>query len=501
MFTARATHSRASDPPYPLARFALRWARASAVVPLLCAAACASDDAGGGAGTGGAGAGGAGASGRAGSAGAAGAASGSSGGGGDAGAGGASAGAGRGGSAGAATGGGGGGGLSGGGNGGGGAAAGTSSSGAGSGGTAGAAGASGAGGGGRAGAGGSGGSELPPVSLTLLDEAVFFDGYASRFDEPLPAGVERLRNDLLTRKLSDAELDAMGNTLRVEVVIGALCDNYDRIGSVALAFVPKGEATYAPEDVERIEVGRYITPFMDMNREPDEVSYEFAADQLVPVLRDPELRAEFDLWFELELFGVPYAANEEVSGCADRSDVFRGTLMLHSDSSAPAPVFDELIPLAYKQAFNDYREGASDAIGTTRKTLEFELAAASSDAQLVLITSNHGANSGGEEYVRRDHFVYVDDELLLTYKPGRMSCEPFRMVNTQANGIYGPSPRSDSEWQSFSNWCPGDVIDTRIIPLGPLDAGSHEFVIDVPDAEFVGDEGNIPLSLYVQTRG
>jgi len=329
---------------------------------------------------------------------------------------------------------------------------------------------------------------------------VFYDGYASVVSQPVPAGVERLRNDLFTHKLTDQELGAIQNTLRVRVVIGALCDNYDRIGSVGLALVPKGGSTYDPDDVEHLEVGRYVTPFMDKNRQPDEVPYAFTAHNLVPVLHDPELRAAFDFWLELELFGVPYAANEEVSGCANRTDVFRGTVILDSGGSAAAPVFDELIPLAYKEPFNNYRQGASDMTGTTRKTVEFELGAASADTQLVLITSNHGANSGGEEYVRRDHFVYVDDQRKLTYKPGRTSCEPFRMYNTQANGIYGPSPQSDSSWQSFSNWCPGDVIDTRIIPLGPLDAGSHEFVIDVPDAEFVGDEGNFPLSLYVQSR-
>lgn len=172
------------------------------------------------------------------------------------------------------------------------------------------------------------------------------------------------------------------------------------------------------------------------------------------MLRDPELRAQFDFWFELEVFGVPYAANEEVSGCANRNDVFRGTLILDSDSSAAAPAFDELIPLAHREPFNNYRQGASDLVGTTRKTVEFELDAATADTQLVLITSNHGANSGGEEYVRRDHFVYVDDVRKLTYKPGRTSCEPFRTYNTQADGIYGQSVRSDSSWQSFSNWCP-----------------------------------------------
>ncbi|HWP07847.1 MAG TPA: peptide-N-glycosidase F-related protein [Polyangiaceae bacterium] len=364
---------------------------------------------------------------------------------------------------------------------------------------AGGAGLSGAGGRAAGGAGGSAGANAGPVSITVFEDAVFFDGYATVSNDPVPAGVVRLRNDLLTRKLTDAELDSIQNTLKVEVVIGALCDNYDRIGSVALAFVPKGQSKYAPDDVERIEVGRYITPFMDKNKKPDEVPYDFDADNLAPVLRDPELRAEFDLWLELELFGVPYAANDEVSGCANRSDVFRGSVTLASDSSAAAAAFNDLLPLTYKASFNNYERGATDMIGATKKTLEFTLAADTADTQLVLITSNHGANSGGEEYSRRDHFVSVDGEQVLKYKPGRTSCEPFRMFNTQANGIYGSSKRSDSDWQSFSNWCPGDVIDTRVIPLGALPAGKHSFVIEVPDAEFVGGEGNLPVSLYVQS--
>lgn len=346
---------------------------------------------------------------------------------------------------------------------------------------------------------GAGGTKSAPLSLTIFDEVVFYDAYANVVSDPVPAGVVRLRNDLFTRRLTPEELGVIQSTLRVRVVIGALCDNYDRIGSVALALVPKGLETYVADDVERIEVGRYITPFMDKNRQPDEVAYDFEADNLVPVLKDAALLARFDLWVELELFGVPYAANEEVAGCANRNDVFRGTLILDSDGSRAAPVFDELIPVAYKAPFNNYQAGASDTRGATRKTLEFVLDTETRDAQLVLITSNHGASSGGEEYVRRDHFVYVDGERKLEYKPGRKSCEPFRKVNTQGNGIYGTSPRSDSEWQSFSNWCPGDRIDTRVIPLGPMSAGSHEFVIDVPDAEFMGADGNFPLSLYVQS--
>jgi hypothetical protein len=340
----------------------------------------------------------------------------------------------------------------------------------------------------------------PATRLPIFDEVVFYDGYAMLVDEAVPAGTQRLRNDLVTRPVGADEVARLQQTLRAEVVIGALCDNYDRIGSVALALVPKGAATYVPEQVSRIELGRFITPFMNKNRQPDEVRYQLDISNLVPVLRDPDLWSQFDPWLELEVFGVPYAANEQVAGCAGRNDVFRGSLTLETDTSAPVQAFDELIPLAYRVAFNNYQEGATDEIGTTRKTIEFTLAAAAADAQLVLITSNHGANAGGEEYVRREHRVSVDGGLVLTYRPGRTSCEPFRAVNTQPNGIYGRAPMSDAEWQSFSNWCPGDVIDTRVIDLGPMAAGAHTFVIDVPEARFARADGNFPLSLYVQAR-
>jgi len=344
------------------------------------------------------------------------------------------------------------------------------------------------------------GEASPPIRLPIFADAVFYDGYAQLVDQPVPAGTQRLRNDLITRRLGADEVARVQATLRAEVVIGALCDNYDRIGSLALALVPKGAATYDPAQVARIELGRFITPFMNKNRQPDEVPYQFELSNLVPVLRDADLWSQYDPWLELEVFGVPYAANTQVAGCSERNDVFRGSLTLATDARAAAQAFDELIPVAYKVAFNNYQAGASDQLGTTRKTLDVTLASPAPSGQLVLITSNHGANTGGEEYVRRDHLVSVDGHDVLTYKPGRPSCEPFRPFNTQPNGIYGSSPRSDAEWQSFSNWCPGDVIDTRVVELGPLTAGPHRIVIDVPDARFAGGDGNFPLSLYVQTR-
>ncbi len=346
----------------------------------------------------------------------------------------------------------------------------------------------------------SGDPVLPPANLLLMDSVIFYDGYAATVDEPVPDGIVRLSNALYTTRLSDAQLAMIAPNLQMQVLIGALCDNYDRIGSVQLALVPKGAETYDPAMVERIEVARFITPFMNKNKEPDTVPYEWDIDDVAAILTNAELQAQYDFWIELAVFGVPYAANTEVAGCADRNDVFRGWLALYTDSTNEPADYDRLIPLAIDEAFNNYQEGASDMVGTTRKTVEITLDADTEATQLVLITSNHGANAGGEEYNRREHHVYLDGELALQYRPGRDSCEPFRMYNTQGNGIYGPTPRTDAEWQSFSNWCPGDVIDTRTIQWGAVAAGTHELVIDVPDAEFVGGQGNIPFSLYLQAR-
>lgn len=339
-----------------------------------------------------------------------------------------------------------------------------------------------------------------PEAFPVLQDIVFYDGYAATVDEPLPDGVIRHSNALVATRFTEEMQAKIQTTLTLGVIVGALCDNYDRLGGVHLALVPKGAQTYVPADVDRIEVARFITPFMDMNKHPMTVPYEWQASDLVPLLKDPELLAEYDFWFELSIFGVPYAANEEVAGCAGRNDTQLGTLLLYTDSKQPAPKFTHLVPVAIGQDFNNYTEGASDELGTTRKTVHFELPADTANAQLVLITSNHGANAGGEEYIRRDHYVYVDGAMVLQYKPGRTSCEPFRPYNTQPNGIYGPYPQSDADWQSFSNWCPGDVIDTRIIPWGAASAGEHEFVIDVPDATFVDMQGNFPFSLYVQAE-
>lgn len=144
------------------------------------------------------------------------------------------------------------------------------------------------------------------------------------------------------------------------------------------------------------------------------------------------------------MFGVPYAANTQVAGCAGRKDVFFGTVDLITNDNEVVRDSNNLVtPLMYNFSFNSYQQGASDSLGVDAKTLKFILADSLNDAVFYLITSNHGADSAGEEYNRRDHYVYFNNELMLQYKPGFTSCEPYRKYNTQGNGIYGASARTD----------------------------------------------------------
>lgn len=338
------------------------------------------------------------------------------------------------------------------------------------------------------------------TSYTIFDEVVFYDGYAGTVEEPVPPGITRISNAVYTTKLSNEMVQNLSlGKLSMDVTIGALCDNYDRIGDVYLAFVDKGETEYTQSEVMRIEIARFITPFMNKNINPTEVPYHYQLDNVSEIFKDQSLLNEFDIWVELEVFGVPYAANTQVAGCAGRNDVFEGTLVFNvEEGSTEYPDENFLLPLSTKEDLNNYN--STDVPGETTKIMNFTLDEPIENAVLYFIVSNHGANTNGEEYERRKHFLYLDDELIHQYKPGGKSCEPWRQFNTQGNGIYSASPRPLRMWLSFNNWCPGDAIPNREIQLGTLSAGEHTLVLDVPDAVFYNDEGYFPVSVYIQNR-
>ena len=334
-------------------------------------------------------------------------------------------------------------------------------------------------------------------TINLIENGVFYDGYAKLVSEPTPTNVLRLKNDVLSTKISPETITQIGNELSIEVEISALCDNYDRIGNVSLALIPKGDEKYNLKEVTHIELGRFITPFMHKNRTPSTVSYSFETNQISCILHSKSLQQKYDFWVELEVFGVPYAAQKEVKGCEGRIDVFSGTLKLITSEDKYVPTQPVVfVSISHKFLLKNYEAENTDSIGTTQKTFTFKLPENCENGQLFLITSNHGANEGGEEYIRRKHIVQFDTKEVLVYTPGGKSCEPFRKFNTQGNGIYEREPKTEEDWTSWNNWCPGDKIPTRIIDLGKVKKGKHTIQIAIPDAEFVDQQGYFPVSVY-----
>lgn len=339
-----------------------------------------------------------------------------------------------------------------------------------------------------------------------FDKVVFYDGYNETvFDAGLEDGILRHRNSLYAKKLTNENMDWFALETRIKVTIDALCDNYDRIGNINLALVPKGSETYDAFEVQRIELARFITPFMNKNAHPTAVSYEYDTSLVGYIMHDMNIRDNYDVWMEFELFGIPYAANTQVKGCEGRNDVFSGTVEFTcSDEPAENNYNTVTLPIVMKKPeykshnMNNYSELGTDTIGTTTKTYKFTVPAKLSDAQLVLVMSNHGANAGGEEYEPRLHLLYHNDNLITTFTPGGKSCEPYRYLNTQGNGIYGSNPKNDRVWIANSNWCPGDAIPIRTIVMGEMEAGEHEIMIRVPEAVFADQQGDFPVSMYLQ---
>lgn len=365
-----------------------------------------------------------------------------------------------------------------------------------------------------------------PYTLNVFNKVTYYGMYGELTTELVPPGMIRMSNSSYSKMLTQEQLDSFGNTLTMKVTLNPLCDNYDRIGNVNMVLVPKEQTSYSYNDsnIKRIEIGRFITPFMRLTvQNPNSVPYEYELDNLTNIFHDAAITAQYNIWIELEVYGYQGGPGQggaavEIPICANRKDVYMGSLEFTSTDN-PQVVYGNdnfLLPLSYKYQLRDYvlegvdEEGnpveGTQVLDETVKTITFTLDEALPNAVLHLITSNHGANQGGEEYVRRDHFIYLDNNPVLTYKPGGKSCEPFDQYNTQPNCVYlictntGSSPRPDTDaaW-SWNNWCPGDKIPNRVIELGALSAGTHTFKIDVPGAVFAGDQGYFPLSVYLQS--
>ncbi|AZA84743.1 hypothetical protein C1637_18335 [Chryseobacterium lactis] len=332
----------------------------------------------------------------------------------------------------------------------------------------------------------------------VITQATYYDGYAATVSQPIPPGLIRLGNTRYSRKLTDNELNSFQSKITINVKIGALCDNYDRLGEVFLTLVPKNQTTYTMDDsnIKRIEVARYITPFMNKNVPPTEVPYTYDVSNLYSIFHDTQLRNTYDIYMELDVFGVPYAANNEVVGCNSRNDVFTGTLTLSSNNIGSPSDYNTLVPILTYNRLNNYN--STDVTGETVRITTFNLPNPVSNARFFVISTPHGGNPGGEEYNRRQNYTYLDDVQVLTYTPGGVSCEPYRIYNTQGNRIYGFTPRTD--WTLWNNWCPGAAVPIREFTVSNMAAGNHTLKHTIPTAVFNERNGDVYLSVYMQGK-
>lgn len=230
-----------------------------------------------------------------------------------------------------------------------------------------------------------------PNTFKVFDQILFYDGYAATVSNPVPAGVTRLSNSKYIKKLNATELAKFSNSLDIKVGIIPYCDNYDRIGYVGLSFIPKNTA-YSETAGKHIEVGRFVTPFMDKNKTPNIVSYLFSGDNVANVLRDATWRTGYDIYVVFSVFGVPYAAQNEISGCSGHIETFYGTVEFvnKSGGSNPATVV-QMLPIATNKDLDNYTAANTDQVGSSKKTYSFNVPLAITDAKLYLITSSHGA--------------------------------------------------------------------------------------------------------------
>ena len=132
------------------------------------------------------------------------------------------------------------------------------------------------------------------TAIPVMPRTVYYDGYEVKtiYDTDLDDGIFRPDNSLRCVRLTESQYDAFGDDLQLRVSIYPQCDNYDRMGLVRLAFVEKGAETYDPEKVEKIELARFITPFMNRNKLPKRVNFLWDIPDVAYIFHDPALRAK-----------------------------------------------------------------------------------------------------------------------------------------------------------------------------------------------------------------
>lgn len=113
------------------------------------------------------------------------------------------------------------------------------------------------------------------------------------------------------------------------------------------------------------------------------------------------------------------------------------------------------------------------------------------NAKLYYITTGHGGHAKGDEFVKKENVISLDDSVIKRFIPWRDDCASFRRFNPTSGTWVAKDFMEDensndhiaSSDLSRSNWCPGSDVAPEVISLKHLDNQSHAFKFSIPEAQ------------------
>ncbi len=138
---------------------------------------------------------------------------------------------------------------------------------------------------------------------------------------------------------------------------------------------------------------------------------------------------------------------------------------------------------------------------------EFKLPEDAKNVKLHYITTGHGGHSGGDEFIKINNQVSINDKKVIDFIPWRDDCNAFRRFNpssgvwTRKDTAYAYNRERKREYKeieerlassdlSRSNWCPGSKVSPEVVKLGDMKKGEHRLKISIDGTPIDGDKLN-----------
>ncbi|WP_452599931.1 PNGase F N-terminal domain-containing protein [Pontimicrobium sp. MEBiC01747] len=113
------------------------------------------------------------------------------------------------------------------------------------------------------------------------------------------------------------------------------------------------------------------------------------------------------------------------------------------------------------------------------------------NAKLYYIATGHGGHAKGDEFVKKENIISLDDNVIKQFAPWRDDCASFRRFNP-TSGTWVAKDFMEGETSndhiassdlSRSNWCPGSDVVPEVIALKHLGNNPHTFKFSIPEAQ------------------